>query len=87
MKRFSVPCLFNEHKFPFNIYIGTPTDEFHPLHFQSAWLAKERSGQIPADVMDSFAKLYRIARENNVSFEELAVYAVGSTNQEQQENS
>lgn len=78
MKRFSVPCQFGARRAPFNIYIGYPADGFHPLHFQHAWLQEERGGFIPPDVRESFAKLLTIARENNVNFEDLCVYAMGA---------
>jgi hypothetical protein len=35
--------------------------------------------------MDSFEKLFKISQENNVSFEELCVYALGNANAQQQE--
>jgi hypothetical protein len=75
MKKFIVPCQFGDTKAPFNIYIGEPVDDGHPLEQQAAWLARERGGEIPAEVMDSFAKLHEIAKENGVSFEELCVRA------------
>ena len=34
--------------------------------------------------MDSFEKLFKISQENNVSFEDLCVYALGAAQQEQQ---
>ena len=55
----------------------------HPLHFQSNWLSKERGGSIPGEVMDSIAKLKDIADQNNVSFEDLCVYALGAAQQEE----
>lgn len=32
--------------------------------------------------MDSFEKLFKISQENNVSFEDLCVYALGNANKE-----
>ena len=78
MKRFTVPCIFGKVKSPFHIYIGEPLKKHHPLKYQSAWLASERGGVIPNEVMESFEKLYNIAMENNVVFEELTVYALGN---------
>lgn len=77
MKRFTVPCDFGGLKAPFHVYIGHPLRESHPLKYQAAWLAEERGGTVPQDVMDSFAKLQAIAAENSVSFEDLCVYALG----------
>jgi len=45
------------------------------------WLAEQRSGTIPLEVMESFEKLQKIAAENNVSFEDLCVYALGSADE------
>ncbi|MFN7038470.1 MAG: DUF2610 domain-containing protein [Alphaproteobacteria bacterium] len=81
MKKFSVPCNFNGVKAPFTIYIGAPEDKHHPLHFQADWLSKERGGSIPQEIMDSIAKLKELADKNNVSFEELCVYALESAQQ------
>lgn len=78
MKRFTVPCDFNGKKVPFHIYIGEPHPKHHPLENQARWLSKERGGNIPQEVMDSFDKLHKISIENNVSFEELCVYALGA---------
>ena len=78
MKRFMIPCDFNGQKAPFAIYVGEPDPSKHPLMNQSNWLSSERSGSIPAEVMESFEKLHAIAKENNVSFEDLCVYALGS---------
>ena len=77
MKKFTIPCDFAGVKSPFNIYVGEPHPGKHPLQHQSSWLSRERGGNIPADVMDSFQKLLDISKENSVSFEELCVYALG----------
>ena len=76
VKKFSVPCNFGGAKSPFTIYIGDPKTENHPLQFQAEWLSKNRGGSIPSEVMDSIAKLYALAKKNNVNFEELCVYAL-----------
>lgn len=77
MKRFTIPCDFAGAKYPFHIYIGEPSPEKHPLQWQSWWLSNVRGGTIPQDVMDSFDRLHKISQENNVSFEDLCVYALG----------
>jgi hypothetical protein len=82
MKKFTVPCDFGGQKSPFSIYIGEPKQENHPLQNQATWLSKERGGQIPPEVMDSIAKLRDLASKNNVSFEELCVYALGAASEE-----
>lgn len=86
MKKFSVPCNFGSTKAPFTIYIGNPEPKHHPLHFQAEWLSKSRGGVIPGEVMDSISKLYELAQKNNVSFEELCVYALNN-NEENSSNS
>lgn len=78
MKKFTVPCNFGGVKSPFTIYIGEPKQDVHPIHNQAAWLSKERGGSVPQEVMDSLAKLKELADKNNVSFEELCVYALGA---------
>ena len=77
MQHFMIPCDFGGRKAPFPIYVGEPKPDSHPLQHQSTWLSSERGGSIPQEVMDSFEKLHKIAMENNVSFEELCVYAMG----------
>lgn len=78
MKRFTVPCKFGGQNYPFHIYVGDPSPEHHPLYFQALWLSTVRGGSIPEEVLDSFARLQKIALENKVSFEELCVYALGT---------
>lgn len=78
MKRFTIPCDFGGQKHPFHVYVGEPHPKKHPLLNQSNWLSSERGGTIPQDVMDSFEKLFKISQENNVSFEDLCVYALGN---------
>jgi hypothetical protein len=82
MKRFTIPCDFGGQKAPFHIYVGEPCDNEHPLRYQSDWLTRERGGSIPSEVMESFAKLHDIAKQNQVSFEELCVYALGTASKE-----
>lgn len=76
MKKFTVPCAFGGSVAPFSIYIGDPEPLHHPVHFQSEWLTKHRGGVIPSKIMDSISRLYELAKKNNVSFEELCVYAL-----------
>ncbi len=85
MKRFTVPCDFKGKRSPFHVYIGAPKDENHPLQFQADWLAKERGGTIPQEVMDSFAKLHQIAKEQKLDFEELCAYALGAAGKEDEQ--
>ncbi|AIL66104.1 hypothetical protein NOVO_08925 [Rickettsiales bacterium Ac37b] len=83
MKKFVLPAFFNGVKAPFTVFLGDSEPRHHPLHFQTDWLSRERGGTIPQEVMDSIAKLKELAEKNNVSFEELCVYALGSAQQEE----
>ena len=85
MKRFTIPCDFGGQKAPFQIYVGEPRDDKHPLQNQAHWLSTERGGNIPQEVMDSFQKLHDISKENNVPFEDLCVYALGTAAEEKKE--
>jgi hypothetical protein len=82
MKKFTIPCDFGGKKAPFDVYIGMPKIGNHPLQHQAHWLASERGGTIPAEVMESFAKLLALAEKNGVSFEDLCVYALEAANEE-----
>ncbi len=85
MKKFTVPCQFGAQTSPFTIYIGRPKRENHPIQNQANWLSKERGGKIPQKVMDSLEKLRDLAEKNNVSFEELCVYALTAAAKEEEE--
>jgi hypothetical protein len=82
MKKFTVPCDFGGQKAPFDVYIGNPKPGNHPLQNQANWLSKERGGTIPQEVMESFQKLLDLAEKNNVSFEDLCVYALNVAGQQ-----
>ncbi len=85
MKKFTIPCDFGGKKAPFDVYIGNPKPGNHPLQNQAQWLSQERGGTIPAEVMDSFAKLLALSEKNGVSFEDLCVYALEAANAEKKE--
>ena len=85
MKKFSIPCDFGGITSPFTIYIGDPEPKHHPLHFQAEWLGKNRGGVIPGDVMESLSKLHDLSKKNNVPFEELCVYALKISSEEEGE--
>ncbi len=77
VKKFTANCDFGGQKAPVTLYIGTPSpNSSHPLNFQSKWLSQNRGGSIPADIMDSFAKLSDIAVKNRVPFEDLCAYVI-----------
>lgn len=81
MKKFTIPCDFGGKKAPFDVFIGEPDGDIHPLYYQAKWLAKHRGGIIPQEVMESFQKLYALSKKNNVSFEDLCVYALEAANE------
>lgn len=81
--RFTVPIDCGADRVTMDVYVldwDRPNDET-PVDDQAAWLQQERGCTIPADVLESFHKLKVIARENNVSFVELSVYALGTAQQ------
>jgi len=82
MKKFTIPCKFGSLKAPFDVYIGEPSKNESPLKYQARWLLKERGGIIPEPVMESFHKLQYLALKNNVSFEDLVVYALETANKD-----
>jgi len=75
MKKFTINCQFGAQSAPFDLYIGKPQAGNHPLHNQAKWLSENRGGTIPPDIMESFGNLLALATEQNVSFEELCIYA------------
>lgn len=77
MKRFTVPANFGGLTFPFQVYITNVLWPNDPLGGQARWIEEERDGKIPKEIIDSFKKLHDIAHENNVSFMDLTVYAMG----------
>lgn len=84
MKKFTVPATFGTVEAPFHVYVyQKPTDyPYKGIDAQVEWLERNRGGTISADVVDSFRKLHALSIENNVSFPELAAYAVGNQNRE-----
>jgi len=81
MKKFKIQCDFGGQRAPFDVYVGDPRNDKHPLQMQAWWLSSSRGGSIPQEIMDSFEKLQKIAQENNVSFEDLCVYAFGNADE------
>jgi serine/threonine protein kinase len=75
MKRFTVPVDFNGIKFPFNIYV---TESWNHFEDQVTWVEKVRGGKFPKEVVESFHRLYKIAKENNVALTDLSVYALST---------
>jgi hypothetical protein len=82
MKRFTISIKYSGMEFPFHFYVyQKPLDyPYKGIDDQVEWLKQARGLTVPVDVADSFRKLQKIAVENNVSFPDLAVYAVGNKN-------
>lgn len=80
VKQFTVNCNFKTAQAPVTLYIGEPSDDNHPVHFQAKWLSEKKGGSIPAEIMDSFAELQKIAIKNHVSFQELCSFAIDELN-------
>lgn len=81
MKRFTVPITCGTVKYPFQVYIWDWEMDYAPTRDQFTWIEQARGCEVPNDVVDSFQKLYDIARENNVSYQELTVYALGNASE------
>jgi hypothetical protein len=84
MKRFTfnIDCAGSSQ--PFNVYvmdraIGHP---YKGITDQVEWLEEAKGCTVPEDVISSFNKLQDIAWENNVSFQDLCVYALGASQEE-----
>jgi len=76
VKKFTANCDFGGQKAPVDLYVGNPATGSHPLAFQSKWLATSRNGNIPPEIMNSFAKLVEISEKNRVPFEDLCEYVI-----------
>jgi hypothetical protein len=85
MKRFTVPCIMSSgEREPVSVYVSNypPTFELKGIQDQAKWWLEARGVEVPNDVVEAFNKLYKIALENNVSFVDLCVYALGAAQQE-----
>jgi uncharacterized protein len=77
MKRFTIPIICGAVTVPFQVYVWDSGLDEPPTTAQFNWIQKSKGCEVPKDVIESFQKLYKIARDNKVSFQELAVYALG----------
>lgn len=80
VKKFTTNCEFPGSQAPVTFFIGESYIGAHPLAFQSRWLNKEKGGNVPTDIMESFSKLKDIADRNKVSFEELCGFVIDEIN-------
>ncbi len=81
MKRFTVPVDFSGVSHPFHVYIWDAPNAPVPTDAQFDWVEQARGGRVPEDVRESFRKLFKIAKDNNVSFQDLCVYALNAAQQ------
>lgn len=80
VKKFTTNCNFAGSKQPVTFFIGDAFNGVHPLAFQSRWLSKEKGGNIPNDIMDSFSKLKDVADRNAIPFEDLCAFVIDEIN-------
>ena len=87
MKKITVPCHKDGKSQMFDFFISDfPYGEENPLKYQSQWL-KETSGfEVHPGVVDSLIKLRKLSEQNDVSFEELVIYALEMANREKRVN-
>ncbi|OFW80162.1 MAG: hypothetical protein A2887_06940 [Alphaproteobacteria bacterium RIFCSPLOWO2_01_FULL_40_26] len=76
VKKFTANCDFGGRKSPVTLYVGNPSTGSHPLNFQNKWLADNKGGSVPSEIMSSFSKLAEISEKNRVSFEDLCAYVI-----------
>lgn len=81
-KKFTTSCDFGGAKHPVTFFVGDAFVGVHPLAFQSRWLAKEKGGEVPDEIMDSFSKLKDIADQSKISFGELCDYVIDEVNED-----
>ncbi len=86
-KKFTIPCLLpNGNKKPYNILIVDDVLEpSNPIGHEVQRIKDSFNAEVPIEVIDSFKKLYALAKKNDVSFKELCVYALEAANKEKAE--
>ena len=82
MKRFTVPIICGSVASSFNVYVWDWSLDEPSTTEQFNWLKNARGCEVSKDVVESFQKLYKIARENKVSFHDLCAYALGNANKD-----
>lgn len=88
MKRFTVPVSDGTNSYPLSVYVREWPAQYYAeapqglgltgIRDQATWAKEARGLDIAPDVIASFDKLQKIAADNNVSFPELAAYALGA---------
>lgn len=80
VKKLVLNCKFPTGVAPVNFFIGNPSDDSHPIEFQSEWLASEYGGSVPSEIMDSMEKLHQISIKNKLNFEDLCEHVFKEVN-------
>jgi len=80
IKQFSINCSFKGAQSPVTFYVGDPSDDNHPIHFQAKWLGEKKGGMVPKEILDSFSELQKISIKNHVSFQQLCAFAIEEIN-------
>ncbi len=78
-KVFTLPVEFDGAKRPWSLFV---TESWHFVEDQFDFVEKVQGGKVPKEIVDSFRRIYMAAKENKVSFQELCVYALGTTTKE-----
>ncbi|MFT6076886.1 MAG: hypothetical protein ACJA02_000113 [Myxococcota bacterium] len=80
VKKFEYSCDFGGDKHQVTFYIGDSQKGAHPISHQAAWLASERGGTVPSELMDSLQKLKAISDTQKVPFADLCEYVIEEIN-------
>ncbi len=86
MKRFTVPATriwAPDTKSGINFFVREPVGDENTLEEEIYRVETYEGAPLPEDVKTSFRKLWDIAKENNVSFVDLTVYALASAGSQQ----
>lgn len=84
LKRFTIPMTCNSVASAQYIYVWQWQRSYPSTDPQFSWLEK-RGCAVPQAVVESFRKLFVIAKENNVDFPDLAMYALAEAKNEDTE--
>ena len=88
MKRFTVPATriwAPDTKSGINFFVREPVGDENTLEEEIYRVETYEGAPLPEDVKTSFRKLWDIAKENNVSFVDLTVYALASAGSQQKQ--
>lgn len=78
-KRLTVPAYFDDVMIPIDFYL-LEWPEHYPflgIDDQLKWLKEARGGKVAPELSEAIRELHKTALENNVSFGDLCIYALG----------